>query len=113
MKFKKTLVSALSISALSLSITGLASAQETQVSTAIHTASDIITVQDYNMTLTVGDTGYVGDPAAETYDTNKKSVASVDSKGYVTARSAGSAIITLYKSNGSVLGQVYVTVKSK
>ncbi|MGG0027430.1 Ig-like domain-containing protein [Bacillus safensis subsp. osmophilus] len=115
MNMKKTIVSVLSISTLSFSLMGMASAKETADFTVNHSSSgfqtlDVISIQDYSISLRVGEPPYsVYDAAATRYWTDNQSVASVSSSGQVTAHSPGKATITLYKGT-SVLGQVFVTV---
>ncbi|PCK20696.1 hypothetical protein CEY02_12125 [Bacillus pumilus] len=110
MNMKKTIVSVLSISTLSFSLIGMASAKETTDFTVNNSlsgfqASDVISIQDYNLPLKVGERYSVYDSAATRYWTVNQSVASVSSNGVVTAHSPGKATITLYKGS-SVLGQV-------
>lgn len=114
MNMKKTIVSVLSISTLSFSLMGMASAKETADFTVNNSSSgfqtlDVISIQDYSLPLRVGETQSVYNSAATRYWTDKQSVASVDSNGNVTGHSPGKAIITLFKGH-SVLGQVRVTV---
>ncbi|MCY7674395.1 Ig-like domain-containing protein [Bacillus safensis] len=114
MNMKKTIVSVLSISTLSFSLMGMASAKETADVTVNHSSSgfqtlDVISIQDYSLPLRVGERYSVYDSAATRYWTDNQSVASVSSSGLVTAHSTGKATITLYKGS-SVLGQVFVTV---
>lgn len=61
MNFKKTVVSALSISALALSVSGVASAHEinstpTEVKNISISPTHVIKIQDYNLPLKVGET---------------------------------------------------------
>lgn len=114
MNMKKTIVSVLSISTLSFSLMGMASAKETADVTVNSSSSgfqtlDVISIQDYSLPLRVGERYSVYDSAATRYWTDNQSVASVSSSGLVTAHSTGKATITLYKGS-SVLGQVFVTV---
>lgn len=114
MNMKKTIVSVLSISTLSFSLMGMASAKETADFTVNHSSSgfqtlDMISIQDYSLPLRVGERYSVYDSAATRYWTDNQSVASVSSSGLVTAHSTGKATITLYKGS-SILGQVFVTV---
>lgn len=114
MNMKKTIVSVLSISTLSFSLMGMASAKETADFTVNHSSSgfqtlDVISIQDYELHMKVGEQRSVYNAAATRYWTDNQSVASVSSSGQVTAHSRGDAIITLYKGT-SVLGQVSVTV---
>lgn len=114
MNMKKTIVSVLSISTLSFSLMGMASAKETADVTVNHSSSgfqtlDVISIQDYSLPLRVGERYSVYDSAATRYWTDNQSVASVSSSGLVTAHSTGKATITLYKGS-SILGQVFVTV---
>ncbi|MBQ4840336.1 Ig-like domain-containing protein [Bacillus safensis] len=114
MNMKKTIVSVLSISTLSFSLMGMASAKETADFTVNYSSSgfqtlDVISIQDYSVSLRVGEQYSVYNSAATRYWTDKQSVASVSSNGIVTAHSPGKATITLYKGT-SVLGQVFVTV---
>ncbi|MEB2269961.1 Ig-like domain-containing protein [Bacillus safensis] len=114
MNMKKTIVSVLSISTLSFSLMGMASAKETADVTVNNSSSgfqtlDVISIQDYSLSLRVGERYSVYDSAATRYWTDNQSVASVSSSGQVTAHSPGKATITLYKGT-SVLGQVFVTV---
>lgn len=114
MNMKKTIVSVLSISTLSFSLMGMASAKETADVTVNSSSSgfqtlDVISIQDYSVSLRVGEQYSVYNSAATRYWTDKQSVASVSSNGIVTANSPGKATITLYKGT-SVLGQVFVTV---
>ncbi|ADM39884.1 Ig-like domain-containing protein [Bacillus spizizenii ATCC 6633 = JCM 2499] len=115
MNVKKTVVSAISISALALSVSGVASAQEINASPVTDaknitvSPSHIIKIQDYNLPLKVGETYSVKNSAATRYWSDNSSVASVDSNGIVKANAVGKANITLYKGT-SVLGVVHVTV---
>ncbi|AMM98017.1 MULTISPECIES: Ig-like domain-containing protein [Bacillus] len=114
MNMKKTIVSVLSISTLSFSLMGMASAKETADVTVNSSSSgfqtlDVISIQNYSLPLRVGERYSVYDSAATRYWTDNQSVASVSSSGLVTAHSTGKATITLYKGS-SVLGQVFVTV---
>ncbi|WP_440620126.1 Ig-like domain-containing protein [Bacillus subtilis] len=120
MNFKKTVVSALSISALALSVSGVASAKEvnnspTQIQEAKHVSvSDKISIQSYSVTLYLqgGPNQHeIREPLATSFASNNSYVASVSSRGIITANHKGNATITLFKSNGSVLGAVYVTVE--
>ncbi|MEG7336218.1 Ig-like domain-containing protein [Bacillus sp. 0102A] len=116
MNVKKTIVSALSISSLALSVSGVASAHEissspvTDAKNITVSPSHIIKIQNYNLPpLHVGETDSVYNSVATKYWSDNSSVASVDSYGTVTANAVGTANITLYKGN-SVLGVVHVRV---
>ncbi|MEC3614253.1 Ig-like domain-containing protein [Bacillus stercoris] len=116
MNFKKTLVSALSVSALALAVSGVASAKEAQISPSntvksVTTVSGPIKVQDYSIDLAVGKTASVANPVAETYSSDASGIAKVDKYGVVTGVSKGTAHITLFKSDRSILGVVTVNVK--
>lgn len=116
MNMKKTIVSVLSISTLSFSLMGMASAKETadvtvnsNICTSGFKTLDVISIQDYSLPMRVGQECSVYDAAATRYWTDNQRVASVNSFGVVTAHSTGHATITLFKGT-SVLGQVSVTV---
>ncbi|MCY1118893.1 Ig-like domain-containing protein [Bacillus safensis] len=114
MNMKKTIVSVLSISTLSFSLMGMASAKETADFTVNSFPSgfqtlDVISIQNYDLPMRVGEERTVYNAAATRYWTDNQSVASVSSSGLVTAHSRGDATITLYKGT-SVLGQVFVRV---
>lgn len=114
MNFKKTVVSALSISALALSVSGVASAHEinstpTEVKNISISPTHVIKIQDYNLPLKVGETYSVKNNSATRYWTDNQNVADVDQNGLVTAKSKGKATITLFKGT-AVFGKVYVTV---
>lgn len=116
MNMKKTIVSVLSISTLSFSLMGMASAKETADFTVNNNTCtsglktlDMISIQDYNLPMKVGQECSVYNAAATRYWTDNQNVASVNSFGIVTAHSRGDATITLYKGT-SVLGQVFVRV---
>ncbi|MEG7378254.1 Ig-like domain-containing protein [Bacillus subtilis] len=118
MNFKKTVVSALSVSALALSVGGVASAKEvnsspTQIQEAKHVSvSDKISIQNYSITLYLGgDPHQIREPLATSFASDNSYVASVSSRGIIYANHRGNAKITLFKSDGSVLGAVYVTVE--
>ncbi|ASB89489.1 MULTISPECIES: Ig-like domain-containing protein [Bacillus] len=115
MKFKKSVVFALSISALALSASGIASAKETksspvtEVKSASMLPSHVIKIQDRNLTISVGDQAWITNLAATRYVSDNTAVASVDQGGLVTAKAIGTATITLFKGD-SVLGKVFVQV---
>ncbi|KXZ18073.1 hypothetical protein AXI59_16710 [Bacillus nakamurai] len=115
MNFKKTVVSALSISVLALSVSGVASAKEVNTSPVSNvnnisiSPSHVIKIQDYNLPLSVGETYSVKNNSATRYWSDKKAVATVDDNGLVTAHAPGKATITLFKGT-AVFGQVFVTV---
>lgn len=114
MNFKKTVVYALSISALALSVSGVASAHEinstpTEVKNISISPTHVIKIQDYNLPLKVGETYSVKNNSATRYWTDNQKVAEVDQNGLVTAKSKGKATITLFKGT-AVFGKVYVTV---
>ncbi|ARW08320.1 Ig-like domain-containing protein [Bacillus atrophaeus] len=115
MNFKKTVISALSISALALSVSGAASAKEMN-SSPVPKAKPIVVsspikVQDYSITLKVGETKDISNPIAYYYSSDSSGVASVTQGGVVKGVSKGKATITLLKQDRSVLGKVYVTVQ--
>ncbi|MED4806131.1 Ig-like domain-containing protein [Bacillus atrophaeus] len=116
MNFRKTLVSALSVSALALAVSGVASAKEVQHSPSntvksVTPFSSPIKVQDYSIDLAVGKTKSVANPVAEYYTSDASGIASVDKYGVVTGVSKGTAHITLLKADRSILGVVTVNVK--
>ncbi|XVM10146.1 Ig-like domain-containing protein [Bacillus subtilis] len=53
----------------------------------------------------------IREPLATSFASDNSYVASVSSRGIITANHKGNATITLFKSNGSALGAVYVTVE--
>lgn len=117
MNMKKTIVSVLSISTLSFSLMGMASAKETadftvnnnNICTSGLKTLDVISIQNYDLPMKVGQECSVYNAAATRYWTDNQRVASVNSFGIVTAHSRGDATITRYKGT-SVLGQVFVRV---
>lgn len=114
MNFKKTVASALSISALALSVSRVASAHEinstpTEVKNISISPTHVIKIQDYDLPLKVGETYSVKNNSATRYWTDNQKVAEVDQNGLVTAKSKGKATITLFKGT-AVFGKVYVTV---
>ncbi|MEC1797826.1 hypothetical protein P9E03_01745 [Bacillus mojavensis] len=118
MNFKKTVVSALTISALAISVSGVASAKEvnnssTQIQEAKHVSvSDKISIQNYPVTLYVGGQPHeIKEPLATRFVSDNSYVASVSSRGIIYPNHRGNAKITLFKSDGSVLGAVFVTVE--
>ncbi|MBT2575239.1 Ig-like domain-containing protein [Bacillus sp. ISL-51] len=115
MNVKKTVVSALSISALALAVGGAASAKEINTSPVPKTNSIVVSgpikAQDYSITLKAGETRDISNPVAYYYSSDSSGVASVTQGGVVKGVSKGSATITLLKQDRSVLGKVYVTVQ--
>ncbi|MCY9401552.1 hypothetical protein MOF38_17410 [Bacillus haynesii] len=121
MKFKKSVVSALSISALALSMGGVASAKEVDNSTipiseakqASFLVQDKISIQNFDLYMDPGGTYDIRkyNPLAASWKTNNKYVADVNANGIIHANNTGDATITLYKSNGSLLGAIYVHVR--
>ncbi|MFN2746312.1 MULTISPECIES: Ig-like domain-containing protein [Bacillus] len=114
MKLKKSVVSALSISALALSLTSVASAEEinsspAEVQKSPINPSQIINVQAKTIPLRVGETVNIAVPGATRYWTDNINVADVDQAGNVTGISRGTAKITMYKGL-NVLGAVTVKV---
>ncbi|MFN2746311.1 MULTISPECIES: Ig-like domain-containing protein [Bacillus] len=115
MKLKKSVVSALSISALTLSLTGVASAKEINSSPTEVKNSPISSLQNNNVQfkstvyIKSGETINIAVPGATRYWTNKQSVAYVDQYGNVRGISRGQAVITIYKGL-NVLGAVTVYV---
>ncbi|MBU2659042.1 Ig-like domain-containing protein [Bacillus cabrialesii] len=76
--------------------------------------SDKISVQNYSVTLYLQgrpNQHEIREPLATRFASYNSYVASVSSRGIITANHRGNTTITLFKSNGSVLGAVYVTVE--
>ncbi|MBY8914481.1 hypothetical protein KY305_17235 [Bacillus sp. YC2] len=92
MNVKKTVVSALSISALALAVGGAASAKEINTSPVPKTNSIVLSgpikAQDYSITLKV-----ISNPVAYYYSSDSSGVASVTQGGVVKGVSKGSAIL--------------------
>lgn len=120
MKFKKSIVSTLSISALALSISGVASAKEVDNSTVLipegkqasFLLQDKISIQNYPITLRLGEEYDIPShiSGAKSWKSDNSYVASVTGSGIIRANNPGDAKITVFKSNGTVLGAIFVHV---